>query len=61
MNFTDAGNRRDPMTLLRKRTILRSNKMDNPGIYLWLWILIAPLVGVVILSNLGSSRTDRKL
>lgn len=33
--------------------------MDNPGIYLWLWILIAPLIGVVILSNIGgSSRSD---
>jgi hypothetical protein len=31
--------------------------MDNPGIWLMLWILVAPLIGVVILSGLG--RTDR--
>lgn len=35
--------------------------MDNPGIYLWLWILVAPLIGIVILSSLGSNRTDRNL
>jgi hypothetical protein len=34
--------------------------MDNPGIYLVAWLLIAPIVGVVILSGLGgrSNRTE---
>ena len=32
--------------------------MDNPGMLLWLWILIAPMVGVLILSSLGSERRD---
>ncbi len=31
--------------------------MDNPGIYLVAWLLIAPIVGVILLSGLGSSRT----
>lgn len=31
--------------------------MDNPGIYLVAWLLIAPIVGVVILSGLGRSTT----
>ena len=29
--------------------------MDNPGIYLVLWLLIAPVVGALVLSGLGSS------
>jgi hypothetical protein len=33
------------------------DNMDNPGIYLVAWLLIAPIVGVIILSGLGSSRT----
>jgi hypothetical protein len=32
--------------------------MDNPGIYLVAWILIAPIVGMIILSGLGKSHTD---
>jgi hypothetical protein len=32
--------------------------MDNPGIYLVGWLLIAPIVGVLILSGLGKSHTD---
>jgi hypothetical protein len=31
--------------------------MDNPGIYLVAWLLIAPVVGALFLSGLGSSRT----
>ena len=32
--------------------------MDNPGIYLVAWLLIAPIVGVIILSGHGKSHTD---
>lgn len=32
--------------------------MDNPGIYLVAWLLIAPLIGLVILSGLGRSHTN---
>jgi hypothetical protein len=32
--------------------------MDNPGIYLVAWLLIAPIVGVIILSGLGKSHAD---
>lgn len=28
--------------------------MDNPGIWLVMWLLIAPIIGVLILSNIGS-------
>jgi hypothetical protein len=31
--------------------------MDNPGIYLVAWLLIASIIGVIILSGLDSSRT----
>lgn len=31
--------------------------MDNPGIYLVAWLLIAPIVGVIILSGLGGSNS----
>ncbi|OYW56287.1 MAG: hypothetical protein B7Y80_07585 [Hyphomicrobium sp. 32-62-53] len=31
--------------------------MDNPGIYLVAWLLIAPVIGALFLSGLGSSRT----
>jgi hypothetical protein len=33
--------------------------MENAGIYLVAWLLIAPLVGALILSTLGSSTTSR--
>jgi hypothetical protein len=33
--------------------------MDNPGILLVLWLLIAPVVGALILSALGSRADDR--
>ncbi len=32
--------------------------MDNPGFYLVAWLLIAPLVGALFLSGLGSSHTS---
>ncbi len=34
--------------------------MDNPGIYLVAWLLIAPVVGALFLSGLGSSHTPRR-
>ncbi|MCU0736508.1 MAG: hypothetical protein MUF20_13505 [Methylotetracoccus sp.] len=34
--------------------------MENAGIYLVAWLLIAPIVGVLILSGLGSSRTHSR-
>ncbi len=32
--------------------------MDNPGIYLVAWLLIAPVIGALFLSGLGSSRAS---
>lgn len=32
--------------------------MDNPGIWLVLWLLVAPVVGALILSGLGSRTTS---
>jgi hypothetical protein len=41
--------------------------MDNPGIWLVLWLLIAPIVGLLVLSGLGRNegstsrdRTDHR-
>ncbi len=35
--------------------------MDNPGIYLVAWLLIAPIVGVLILSGLGASHANSNI
>lgn len=32
--------------------------MDNPGIYLVAWLLIAPVIGALFLSGVGSSRAS---
>ena len=34
--------------------------MDNPGILLVGWLLIAPIVGVLILSAMGTSKHDAR-
>jgi len=47
----------DPRTQRDRRNFT----MDNIGMYLWLWILIAPLLGIILLSGMGSSRNDRNL
>ena len=31
--------------------------MNNPGMLLWLWLLIAPIVAMVLMSGAGSSTT----
>lgn len=34
--------------------------MENAGIYLVAWLLIAPIVGLLVLSGIGSSRTTSR-
>lgn len=34
--------------------------MDNPAIFLWLWIIIAPTIAIALMTNVGGSVARRE-